>query len=156
LINAQYLEAIMTERTSEQVNFTLDRIQEMMADFNLSLNRLEGLTEQTTQAVQDFIQSAKPRLLSLETSREQQEDILEELQNNKLRMERAHLEHQSRLDRADEMIARMDRQHLEHQEQSAQLRTEHQERTAQLRAEHQERLDRQDQLLERLINQQRS
>jgi hypothetical protein len=99
---------IMTDRTPEQINHNIDQTLAICAETSRNLTRLEAAIEQTQQMVQDFIASAKPRLLSLETSREQDEERLEELENNRIRMERAHLEHQERMNS-------MERAHLEHQ-----------------------------------------
>jgi hypothetical protein len=104
----------MSDRNIDQINHNLDQVLAISAETTRNLTKLELL-------VQEFIASAKPRLLDLETSREQQEDRLEELENNRLRMERAHLEHQERM-------ASMERAHVEHQS----------------------RIDRQDQLIELL------
>lgn len=98
----------MTDRTPEQINHNLDQALAICAATSRNLTRLEATVEQTQQMVQDFIASAKPRLLSLETRREQDEERLEELENNRIRMERAHLEHQERMNV-------MERSHLEHQ-----------------------------------------
>jgi chromosome segregation ATPase len=99
----------MSDRTPEQINHNLDQVLAISAENTRNITRLEATIEQTHQLVQDFIQSAKPRLLSLETSREETEERLEELENNRLRMERAHLEHQERLNRMDDQIRRQDR-----------------------------------------------
>jgi chromosome segregation ATPase len=98
----------MSDRTPEQLNHNLDQVLAISAENTRNITRLEATIEQTHQLVQDFIQSAKPRLLGLETSREEAEERLEELENNRLRMERAHLEHQERLNRMDEQIRRQD------------------------------------------------
>jgi hypothetical protein len=107
----------MSDRTPEQINHNIDQTLAICAETSRNLTKLELL-------VQDFIASAKPRLLSLETSREQDEERLEELENNRVRMERAHLEHQERMNG-------MERAHLEHQS----------------------RIDRQDRLIELLSRQ---
>jgi hypothetical protein len=119
---------IMSDRTPEQINHNIDQTLAICAETSRNLTRLEAAIEQTQQIVQDFIASAKPRLLSLETSREQDEERLEELENNRIRMERAHLEHQERM---NSMSAT----------------------TEQLRAEHQARIDRQDRIIELLTRQ---
>jgi hypothetical protein len=93
----------MSDRNIDQINHNLDQVLDISAETTRNLTKLELL-------VQDFITSAKPRLLSLETSREQQEERLEEMENNRLRMERAHLEHQSRIDRQDRLIELLSRQ----------------------------------------------
>jgi hypothetical protein len=100
----------MSDRTPEQINHNLDQVLAISAETTRNLTRLEAAVEQTQQMVQDFIASAKPRLLSLETSREEDEGRIEELEHNKLRMERAHLEHQSRIDRQDRIIELLTRQ----------------------------------------------
>jgi hypothetical protein len=103
----------MTDRTPEQINHNIDQVLAISAENTRNITRLEATIEQTHQLVQDFIQSAKPRLLSLKTSREEAEERLEELENNRIRIERAHLEHQERLNRMDQQS---ERAHLEHQE----------------------------------------
>jgi DNA repair exonuclease SbcCD ATPase subunit len=100
----------MTDRNIEQINHNLDQVLAISSENTRNITRLEAAIEQTHHLVQDFIQSAKPRLLSLETSREQDEERLEELENNKLRLERAHLEHQARIDRQDRLIELLIRQ----------------------------------------------
>jgi hypothetical protein len=147
----------MTDRTPEQINQTIDRLLEVAAETSRNIDRLEAAIGQTNDSVQqtniilqEFIQSGKTRLLSLETSREQEEEKVEELQNQATRLGRADMEQQARLDRMDGIIARYDRMHLEHEDRMAQMRQVHQEQLAQMRAEHQERLDRQDHLIELL------
>jgi Na+-translocating ferredoxin:NAD+ oxidoreductase RnfC subunit len=115
----------MSDRTVEQINHHLDQVLAISAETSRRVDQLAIV-------VQDFIQSAKPRLLSLETSREEAEERLEEFENNRLRMERAHLEHQERLNRMDE--------------ESARSRREHQERLSQIA----EQIARQDRLIELL------
>jgi superfamily I DNA and/or RNA helicase len=143
----------MNDRTPEQINHNIDQTLAICAETSRNLTKLELL-------VQDFIASAKPRLLSLETSREQDEERLEELENNRVRMERAHLEHQERM---NGMAATAERAHLEHQERmnsmaaiAEQSRLEHQERMNSMERahlEHQSRIDRQDRLIELLTRQ---
>jgi chromosome segregation ATPase len=132
----------MSDRNIEQINHNLDQVLAIAAETTRNLTKLELV-------VQDFIQSAKPRLLSLETSREMDEEKLEELENHKTRLERAHLEHQSRIDRMDEMIERLDRQHLDHQARIDQMGGIV-ERLDRQHLDHQARIDRQDQLIELL------
>lgn len=105
----------MSDRTPDQINQTLDRLLEVSAETSRNIDRLEAAIEQTNTILQDFIQSAKNRILSLETSREQEEEKVENLQNEAIRLGRADLEHQAKLDRMDGIIARYDRMHLEHQ-----------------------------------------
>jgi uncharacterized membrane protein YheB (UPF0754 family) len=128
----------MTDSTPEQINHNLDQALAICAETSRNLTRLEATVEQTQPMVQDFIASAKPRLLSLETSREQDEERLEELENNRIRMERSHLEHQERMNV-------MERSHLEHQERMNSMERAH--------LEHQSRIDRQDRLIELLTGQ---
>jgi chromosome segregation ATPase len=135
----------MSDRTPEQINHNLDQALAICAETAHNLTRLEASVERTNEAVQqtqqlvnDFIASAKPRLLSLETSREEDEGRLEELENNRIRMERAHLEHQERMNS-------MERAHLEHQERMNSMERAH--------LEHQSRIDRQDRLIELLTRQ---
>jgi DNA repair exonuclease SbcCD ATPase subunit len=155
--------AIMTDRNIEQINHNLDQVLAISAENTRNITNLEATIERTNaavqatnQAIQEFSQSAKPRLLSLETSREQTEEDLDNLEITATRQERLNLEQQARLDRMDEIIARYDRMHLDHQEkmeQSNQQHIEHQERLGQMRIEHQERLARQDRLIELLSRQ---
>jgi Na+-translocating ferredoxin:NAD+ oxidoreductase RnfC subunit len=136
----------MTDRTPEQINHNIDQTLAICAETSRNLTRLEAAIEQTQQMVQDFIASAKPRLLSLETSREQDEERLEELENNRIRMERAHLEHQERM---NSMAATAEQSRIEHQERMNSISAT----TEQLRADHQSRIDRQDRLIELLSRQ---
>jgi hypothetical protein len=125
----------MSDRTPEQINHNIDQTLAICAETSRNLTKLELL-------VQDFIASAKPRLLSLETSREQDEERLEELENNRVRMERAHLEHQERM---NGMAATAEQSRLEHQERMNSMERAH--------LEHQSRIDRQDRLIELLTRQ---
>jgi hypothetical protein len=125
----------MSDRTPEQINHNIDQTLAICAETSRNLTKLELL-------VQDFIASAKPRLLSLETSREQDEERLEELENNRVRMERAHLEHQERM---NSMAATAEQSRIEHQERMNSMERAH--------LEHQSRIDRQDRLIELLTRQ---
>jgi DNA repair exonuclease SbcCD ATPase subunit len=155
--------AIMTDRNIEQINHNLDQVLAISAENTRNITNLEATIDRTNaavqatnQAIQEFSQSAKPRLLSLETSREQTEEDFEHLAITATRQERLNLEQQARLDRMDEIIARYDRMHLDHQEamaESKQQQTKHQERLDQMRIEHQERLAQQDRLIELLSRQ---
>jgi hypothetical protein len=153
----------MTDRTPEQINHNIDQTLAICAETSRNLTQLEVL-------VKDFIASAKPRLLGLETSREQDEDRLEELENNRVRMERAHLEHQERMNSMErahlehqERMNNLERAHLEHQERMNSMERahlEHQERmdnmaaaAEQSRLDHQARIDRQDRIIELLTRQ---
>jgi hypothetical protein len=165
----------MADRNIEQINHNLDQVLAVAAESARNITRLEGIVEQTGLMIQDFIASAKPRLLSLETSREIEEEKVEELENNRIRMERAHLEHQERLNQVDARMERdrltheermaqmerdriaheegMERNRIAHEEQMAQMecdRAAHEERMEQHRLAHQERIDRQDRLIELL------
>jgi DNA repair exonuclease SbcCD ATPase subunit len=119
--------ATMTDRNIEQINHNLDQVLAISAENTRNITNLEATIDRTNaavqatnQAIQEFSQSAKPRLLSLETSREQTKDDLEVLESNATRQERLNLEHQARRDRMDEIIARYDRMHLDHQKKMAQ------------------------------------
>jgi chromosome segregation ATPase len=156
-------ETAMTDRNIEQINHNLDQVLAISAENTRNITNLEATiartnaaVQATNQAIQEFSQSAKPRLLSLETSREQTKEDLEDLDRKATRQERLNLEHQARLDRMDEIIARYDRMHLDHQEkmeQSNQQHIQHRERLDQMQLKHQERLARQDSLIELLSRQ---